>query len=282
MAEWMGWLVAAGVLVILELFTGTFYLLMIAIGLAVGGLVSCLAPADRCRRSRRRRSACWRRRCCTARASAGRRNMTPRATATSTSTSASASPCPAWDNGRARVMYRGALWDVELGQGATPLAGDFRIVEVQGSRLWWPIRREFLIIRFASNTTTFIRDAHGNFFRYRGAGDLHHRAGVRLQDHQRGAPAARLGGRAARQVPRDAGARPEHRRALHRPHRLQAQPEGDPARRAAPGLHHQGQHPAAGGRHPVLPGDGRDARVLRLVEFHHRRSPSWPRPRCAR
>jgi len=42
---------------------------------------------------------------------------------------------PAWDNGRARVMYRGALWDVELGQGATPLAGDFRIVEVQGSRL---------------------------------------------------------------------------------------------------------------------------------------------------
>jgi len=42
---------------------------------------------------------------------------------------------PAWDNGRARVMYRGALWDVELGQGVTPHAGEFRIVEVHGSRL---------------------------------------------------------------------------------------------------------------------------------------------------
>jgi membrane protein implicated in regulation of membrane protease activity len=42
---------------------------------------------------------------------------------------------PAWDNGRARVMYRGALWDVELTQGVAPHAGEFRIVEVQGSRL---------------------------------------------------------------------------------------------------------------------------------------------------
>ncbi|MDB5920073.1 MAG: NfeD family protein, partial [Massilia sp.] len=33
------------------------------------------------------------------------------------------------------VMYRGALWDVELGQGAHPQAGVFKIVEVQGSRL---------------------------------------------------------------------------------------------------------------------------------------------------
>jgi membrane protein implicated in regulation of membrane protease activity len=42
---------------------------------------------------------------------------------------------PAWDNGRARVMYRGALWDVELTQGVAPHAGEFRIVEVHGSRL---------------------------------------------------------------------------------------------------------------------------------------------------
>jgi membrane protein implicated in regulation of membrane protease activity len=40
-----------------------------------------------------------------------------------------------WQGGRARVMYRGALWDVELGQGAIPEAGSFKIVEVQGSRL---------------------------------------------------------------------------------------------------------------------------------------------------
>jgi membrane protein implicated in regulation of membrane protease activity len=135
MAEWMGWLVAAGVLVILELFTGTFYLLMIAIGLAVGGVVALLGAAGPVQtivaslvgvlatallhRSRFGRPA---------RHDATRdRNVNldigQRLTV------------PGWDNGRARVMYRGALWDVELGQGATPQAGDFRIVEIQGSRL---------------------------------------------------------------------------------------------------------------------------------------------------
>jgi membrane protein implicated in regulation of membrane protease activity len=137
MADWMGWLAAAGVLVILELFTGTFYLLMIAIGLAVGGVVALAGaglPAQAIvggvvgvlatRLLHRSRFG---------RGHAGRGDATrdrnvnldigERVTV------------PAWDNGRARVMYRGALWDVELGQGATARAGDFRIVEVQGSRL---------------------------------------------------------------------------------------------------------------------------------------------------
>jgi membrane protein implicated in regulation of membrane protease activity len=135
MADWMGWLATAGVLVILEMFTGTFYLLMIAIGLAVGGLVALggaglpaqaivaglvgVLATGLLHRSRFGRPA---------RHDATRdRNVNmdigQRVTV------------PAWDNGRARVMYRGALWDVELGQGATAQAGDFRIVEVQGSRL---------------------------------------------------------------------------------------------------------------------------------------------------
>jgi membrane protein implicated in regulation of membrane protease activity len=135
MAEWMGWLVAAGVLVILELFTGTFYLLMIAIGLAIGGLVALLGAGGPVQtiaaaavgvlatallhRSRFGRPA---------RHDAARdRNVNldigQRVTV------------PGWEHGRARVMYRGALWDVELGQGATPQAGEYRIVEVQGSRL---------------------------------------------------------------------------------------------------------------------------------------------------
>jgi len=135
MADWMGWLATAGVLVILELFTGTFYLLMIAIGLAVGGLaalggaglplqaivagvVGVLATGllHRSRFGRQGRHEAARDR--NVNLDIGQRVTVP-----------------AWDNGRARVMYRGALWDVELGQGATPLAGDFRIVEVQGSRL---------------------------------------------------------------------------------------------------------------------------------------------------
>ena len=40
MAEWMVWLVVAGAVVILELFSGTFYLLMIAIGILAGAAVA--------------------------------------------------------------------------------------------------------------------------------------------------------------------------------------------------------------------------------------------------
>lgn len=138
MADWMGWLAMAGVLVILELFTGTFYLLMIAIGLAVGGLVALAGAAlplqaivagvvgvvatSLLHRSRFGHAS---------RAGNGAatrdRNVNLDIGAHLT--------VPAWDKGRARVMYRGALWDVELGQGVTPRAGEFRIVEVLGSRL---------------------------------------------------------------------------------------------------------------------------------------------------
>ncbi|WP_322400092.1 NfeD family protein [Massilia luteola] len=135
MADWMGWLVAAGVLVILELFTGTFYLLMVAIGLAVGGgvaLAGAAAPVQ-----------------AIAAAVVGvlatgllHRSRFGRATKTDARRDRNVNldigqrvTVPAWDNGRARVMYRGALWDVELTQGIAPHAGEFRIVEVQGSRL---------------------------------------------------------------------------------------------------------------------------------------------------
>jgi membrane protein implicated in regulation of membrane protease activity len=135
MADWMGWLVTAGVLVILELFTGTFYLLMIAIGLAIGGIVALAGASTPAQaiaaavvgvlatgllhRSRFGHPA---------KADAQRdRNVNldigQRVTV------------PAWEHGRARVMYRGALWDVELTPGVAPHAGEFRIVEVHGSRL---------------------------------------------------------------------------------------------------------------------------------------------------
>jgi membrane protein implicated in regulation of membrane protease activity len=135
MADWMGWLVAAGVLVILELFTGTFYLLMIASGLAVGGVVALAGAAAPVQaigaavvgvlatgllhRSRFGHPA----------KTDARRDRNVNLDIGQRVT------VPAWDNGRARVMYRGALWDVELTHGAAPHAGEFRIVEVQGSRL---------------------------------------------------------------------------------------------------------------------------------------------------
>jgi membrane protein implicated in regulation of membrane protease activity len=135
MADWMNWLVAAGVLVVLELFTGTFYLLMIAIGLGFGAMAAWagmgtpvqtivaavvgLIATGLLHRSRFGRPA---------RGNAARDpnvNLDIGQHVT----------VDAWRDGKARVMYRGALWDVELGQGAHPQAGVFKIVEVQGSRL---------------------------------------------------------------------------------------------------------------------------------------------------
>jgi len=135
MADWMSWLVAAGVLVILELFTGTFYLLMIAIGLAVGGLVALAGrgfPAQAIGAAIVAiNSVVWLRR---SRFGRPARHDPTRDRNVNLDIGQRIS-VPAWDHGRARVMYRGALWDVELGQGATPQAGEFRIVEVVGSRL---------------------------------------------------------------------------------------------------------------------------------------------------
>ena len=135
MTDWMNWMIGAGILVVAELFTGTFYLLMIAIGLAFGGMAALLgltgpiqtliaAAVGLIATSVLHRSRFGR----PAKGSASRDHnvnldIGERVTV------------PAWQDGRARVMYRGALWDVELGPGALPEAGDFRIVEIQGSRL---------------------------------------------------------------------------------------------------------------------------------------------------
>jgi membrane protein implicated in regulation of membrane protease activity len=135
MADWMVWLAAAGVLIVLELFTGTFYLLMMALGLAFGALAAWLGVAmpmqtlvaavvgvvatSLLHRSR-----------------LGRPPIVDAARDKNVNMDIGQRlAVDAWHDGHARVMYRGALWDVDLGPGAQPAAGDFRIVEVQGSRL---------------------------------------------------------------------------------------------------------------------------------------------------
>jgi len=135
MADWMNWLVGAGILVIAELFTGTFYLLMIAIGLALGALAALLGASGPVQtlvaaatglvatsllhRSRFGRPA----------------KQDPSRDRNVNLDIGARVAVPSWQDGRARVMYRGALWDVELGPGALPEAGEYRIVEVQGNRL---------------------------------------------------------------------------------------------------------------------------------------------------
>jgi membrane protein implicated in regulation of membrane protease activity len=121
MADWVMWLIAAGVVVALELFTGTFYLLMIAIGLLAGALLAFvgIVATVLLRRSRY-----------------GKAEKRDAARDPNVNMDIGQSVnVPAWQDGTARVMYRGAMWDVELAPNAAPVPGVFRIVEVRGSRL---------------------------------------------------------------------------------------------------------------------------------------------------
>lgn len=136
MAEWMKWFIAGGALLVLEMFTGTFYLLMIGIGLAAGGIASLAGAGSAAqfgiaalvgilatlllRRSKLGRIE--------------RKN-------------AQRDPNVNLDIGQmlrveewsaartARVLYRGALWDVELEGSAPAEPGNFIIREVRGNHL---------------------------------------------------------------------------------------------------------------------------------------------------
>ncbi|GGX89319.1 NfeD family protein [Massilia dura] len=139
MADWIMWLIAAGVLVALELFSGTFYLLMIALGALAGALVASLridlpgqmlaaalvAVAATVLLRRRRRNE-------PAKVDAARDPNVNQDIGQPVHV-------PQWHGNAARVMYRGALWDVELegkpAPGTAPEAGTFTIREVRGSTL---------------------------------------------------------------------------------------------------------------------------------------------------
>jgi membrane protein implicated in regulation of membrane protease activity len=140
MADWTTWFVLAGAAVALEMFTGTFYLLMIGIGLAAGGLAT-LAGMQRegqfavaavigvvatiaLRQSRYGRFS---------RRDAAR---DPNVNLDIGQTLRINTWSPAGDGVMvARAMYRGAEWDVELEHGAEAHPGMFVIREVRGNRL---------------------------------------------------------------------------------------------------------------------------------------------------
>jgi membrane protein implicated in regulation of membrane protease activity len=135
MADWMLWLIFAGIVVIFELFTGTFYLLMIAIGLASGGISAWLGSSDATqlvvagivgafttyglRRSRFGR----------------RQGIDPARDPNVNLDIGQTLAIDQWHANMARVMYRGAMWDVELAAGEDAKPGNFIIREVRGNRL---------------------------------------------------------------------------------------------------------------------------------------------------
>ncbi len=140
MTNWMTWLVLAGVLVILEVFSGTFYLLMVAIGFGAGGLAAWLGASDT-----------WQV-VVAALVGVGATTALRKSKFGKTrKTDAARDPnvnldigqilsIDEWKNNEgqqyvARVTYRGAMWDVELQHNADPRPGLFAIREIQGSRL---------------------------------------------------------------------------------------------------------------------------------------------------
>jgi membrane protein implicated in regulation of membrane protease activity len=138
MSDWMLWWGLAAVLVIFEMFTGTFYLLMCAIGLAAGGLAALMGVGIE-----------WQ---LVAAASVAivstyglRRSRLGKTSAIDATRDPSvnldigeALHVADWSRGEAkmtRVAYRGAQWDVELAAGEEAVPGLFVIREVRGSRL---------------------------------------------------------------------------------------------------------------------------------------------------
>jgi len=133
MSAWIWWMVLAFGLLILELLTGTFYLLVIAVAIAAGGLTNLAgAPFELqlvVAAAIGLAGSLWLRR-----SRFGRQGDDP-GTLQSFDIG-QVVRIDSWGAGNtARANYRGAEWDVLLAPGETPVPGDFVIRSVQGSRL---------------------------------------------------------------------------------------------------------------------------------------------------
>ncbi len=140
MADWQWWLVLAGIVVALEMFTGTFYLLMISIGMMAGAVAALLSTNTSVQTIvaavvgvvatailRRSKIGRFQR---TVASCDPNVNMDIGQTISVKKWS-----CDDGGKNTARVMYRGAMWDVELASAVTAQSGIFKIVEIRGSHL---------------------------------------------------------------------------------------------------------------------------------------------------
>ncbi|WP_186270833.1 NfeD family protein [Burkholderia gladioli] len=129
------WWIGVGVLVVAELMTGTFYLLMVAIGFVAGGLVHLAGGAPHLQLAaaavvalvllvvlRRSRFGSRQKRDASANPDI---NLDIGATLT----------VDHWQDGRARVPYRGADWDVELAAGERDDAQLYEVRALRGNCL---------------------------------------------------------------------------------------------------------------------------------------------------
>ncbi|OGB23480.1 MAG: NfeD family protein [Burkholderiales bacterium RIFCSPLOWO2_02_FULL_57_36] len=140
MSDWIIWFVLAAVLVILEMATGTFYLLMLGVALAAGGIAAWSGF-----------SAEWQLLVAAVVGAAAIFGLRKSRFGKARKIDTAKDPNVNLDVGQtvaieewtsipdgactARVMYRGALWNIELAPGSFARPGSFIIREVRGNRL---------------------------------------------------------------------------------------------------------------------------------------------------
>lgn len=131
MEAYVYWFLLALFLLALEIASGTFYLLVVAVALAAGGLAALLGAAN-----------VWQLVLSAAVAVTGalllRNWKSARAAGLADTSLDVGQPVQvlAWrDNGTARVLYRGAEWDAEPGAADMPRDGALYIEAVRGAEL---------------------------------------------------------------------------------------------------------------------------------------------------
>ena len=278
----MFWWIGAGVLVVLELFSGTFYLLMIALGCVAAALAHA---GGRCRPTCSSRWPPWSALAAVAAAQAFAL-WPPQARGGGAQSGRQSRHRPdACRAGVARAPGARAIIAARHGTSnwrrASPkMRGSIEITELRGSCLVVVASRQPNTDgqprpeRWPRHANTHNYSNHGpegsNGFNHRRGSVSDHRDRAGGADHQDRAAAACVGGGAARPLSRDADAGLELRVSVRRPDRVQAHPQGNSARSAEPGLHHARQHAVAGGRHAVLPGHRPDEGVVRVEQLRVR------------
>ena len=122
------WWVIAGVAVAVELATGTFYLLMIALGCVAGATATCAVVAAIVGGGA---TALWH----------WRRAGAPRSEPAASNRDVNLDvgeriQVKNWHDDRTtRVSYRGSMWTARLAPGAHAVAGEFRVVAVENNWL---------------------------------------------------------------------------------------------------------------------------------------------------
>ncbi|MEK6419394.1 MAG: NfeD family protein [Burkholderia gladioli] len=131
------WWLGVGVLVIAELMSGTFYLLMIAIGCVAGGLVHLAGGPPHLQLAAAALVALVLV-AVLRRITRGRRQQPRRDAATNPDVNLDIGATVAvahWQDRRARVPYRGADWDVELAAGERDDAQLYEVRALRGNCL---------------------------------------------------------------------------------------------------------------------------------------------------